>query len=236
MPGLSARRICEAALRKIGSYTLNDAGAEANEVEEALFWLDLGVKELAGTERCFWLIPATLSMPLTASTKAYDLMAVLAADAPEDGIQFPVEATLVDGNGNRTPLERIGRREYEALTNPDSSGEPDRVFIDRLGKPTLYTYPVLGADATGYSIDLVVQTFAPAHTIKNAGEAHGLREAWERWAIFHVSADIGEGPVRRLPAGEVLGYRQQAEISRARLLAFENREHASYRPIAFRDF
>ena len=47
------------------------------------------------------------------------------------------------------------------------------------------------------------------------------------WLILQNAADIGSGPVRRLPPGEINDIRQQAAISRAALMAYSNREKVS---------
>ena len=80
-----ASGICERALRKIGAFSVNDTAADPEELSEALYWLDLAVAELAGTEQCQWLIPTTLSIALTANTPSYDLSTALGTGNPTDG-------------------------------------------------------------------------------------------------------------------------------------------------------
>ncbi|HEC14945.1 MAG TPA: hypothetical protein ENI72_04220, partial [Rhodospirillales bacterium] len=132
----SAKKICEKALRKIGAFSINDSAADGDELNEALEALDLLVAEQAGSTTCFWLIPATVSIPLTGGTATYDLISVLGASAPTDGIQFPVYATLKTDGGNETPLSIVTRDEYEGISKKTAGGSPDRIWIDRLKKPT----------------------------------------------------------------------------------------------------
>lgn len=225
-----ASGICERALRKIGAFSINDTAADGEELAEALYWLDLSVAELAGTEKCQWLIPTTLSIALSADTPSYDLSTALGTSDPADGVLFPVAAWLRDSNGEDTPIEIIRRQDYEDITDKDESGEPDVVYIDRLNDDqNIFVHPV--PDATGYSIRLLCQTYAPnmlSGTPEGGGNiAHGFSAEWQRWLILQNAADIGSGPVRRLPPGEINDIRQQAAIARAALMAYSSREKVS---------
>jgi len=232
----SAKKICEMALEKIGALSINDESADPNELSRALHWLDLIMAELAGVERCWWLVPAAVTMPLTASTASYDIQGTVGASSPADGIQFPYKAKLNDGNGNFSEVKIIDRTEYEELTQPEASGTPTHCYIDRAIVPTMKVYPVPGSTMTGYSIDLAVQSFAPDFAT-DGRKATGLRAAWQAWAIEELASKIGAGPVRRLPRAEIGDLKSDAELSRSRLLAFENREHDDRPPVSkFRSF
>ena len=225
-----ASGICERALRKIGAFSVNDTAADPEELSEALYWLDLAVAELAGTEQCQWLIPTTLSIALTANTPSYDLSTALGQANPTDGVLFPIEAWLRNSNGEDEPLEIIRRKEYEDIADKDAVGAPTRIYIDRLGADqNLFVHPV--PDATGYTIRLVCQTYAPnlVGATPNAGGnvGHGFSAEWQKWMVNQNAADIGSGPVRRLPPSEINDMRTQAEASRARLMAYSNREKVS---------
>lgn len=225
-----ASGICERALRKIGAFSINDTAADGEELAEALYWLDLAVAELAGTEKCQWLIPTTLSIALSADTASYDLSNALGTSNPTDGVLFPMSAWLRDSNGEDTPIDIIRRQDYEDISDKDESGEPNIVYIDRLADDqNIFVHPV--PDATGYSVRLLCQTYAPnmlAGTPSDGGNvAHGFSAEWQRWLILQNSADIGSGPVRRLPSGEITDIRQQAAISRAALMTYSNREKVS---------
>jgi hypothetical protein len=226
----TSNQICEMALRKIGVFAINDESADAYHVAVALDWLDLNMSELSGVERCWWLVPETISIPLTAEVADYDILSVLGAAAPDDGIQFPYAAAINNGGGGITPLTINRRDEWDVISAPGTSGTPTDIYIDRQSSPTMQTYPVLGAGVTGYSVDLTFQTFAPSvGSVKN--KAHGLRAAWQRWAIIQLAADIGAGPVKSLPTARINQYRKEAEIARELLLAFENKEHVN-KPVA----
>ena len=232
----TAKQICEMALQAIGAYSINDTAAEPEHLKRALSWFDLNMAELAGIQRMFWLVPSTLTISLTANTRTYDLLDTLGASAPADGIQFPVEAHLDDGSGNRTSLEILRRDEYEGLAKLTTTGTPDRIYIDRLIEPTMSVYPIPTVSTD--KVKLVVQTFAPSFaSSRTGGSATGLRAAWQNWAVNKLAASIGNGPIRKLPRPEIKDYLQLAENSKQELLAFENREHESGPPVtAFRDF
>jgi hypothetical protein len=233
----NARKICEKALRKIGAFPINDTAADPEHLDEALDWLDLNLAQVSGTGRAFWLVPSTLPLPLTAETAEYDLLDVLATNAPDDGIQSVVSAVLDDGNGNRTPLTLIGRAEFEEIAVPATTGTPDRVYVDRLNNPTLTTYPVLGAGITGYTIQLVVQTFSKDFASHKTGNtATGLRETYQKWCIYDLAASLGDGSIIKLPERELAGIRSVAKDAFDKLDAFDNRENSAASRIQFRDF
>lgn len=225
-----ASGIAERALRKIGAMSINDTAADHEELSEALYWMDLAVAEFAGSERCQWLIPATLSKALSADTASYDLSDFLGTSNPTDGVLFPVSAWIRNSSGEDAEIQILRRTEYEAITDKDQSGEPCSIYIDRLNADqNLYVWPV-PSDAT-YTLRLVCQTYAPnllSGTPNEGGNvAHGFSAEWQRWLVLQTAADIGSGPVRRLPSQEVSDMRQQAEISRSRLLTYSNTEKPS---------
>ena len=225
-----ASGICERALRKIGAFSVNDTAADPEELAEALYWLDLAVAELAGTEQCQWLIPTTLSIALSANTASYDLSTALGTANPTDGVLFPIEAWIRDSNGLDTPIDIIRRRDFEDIEDKDKSGIPDRIYIDRLNEDqNIFIYPVV--DETGYSIRLLCQTYAAnlggTGLTATGNIAHGFSAEWQKWMVLQNSADIGSGPVRRLPISETDRIRAEAGTSLAKLMAFSNREKVS---------
>lgn len=233
---LSARQICEHALRRIGAFSINDDGADGTEMTVALQNLDMELAELAGTSRLLFLVPDTLSITLTGGIKSYDIDDVLGQAAPDLGIQFPISASLDISNGNETPIEIVTRPKYEEIKRKDTTGNPEIIFIDRLDDPKMLVYPVPAVGVTTLKIKLVVQTFAPEFS-GNGQKATSLRVAWNKWAVLQLAAAIGDGPVRQLPDAEVNKIVALAEASRQRLEAFENRDHHSYpRLVEFRDF
>lgn len=234
---LSAAGVAEQALIKIGAFSVNDSAADGEQLKRALSWLDFIMAHHFGTQRVFFLIPDTLSVPLAATVTETDIETALGADAPDDGIQFPVGAKLKDSDDNETSLKIITREEYIDIDDKDATGTPECIYIDRLNSPKLFTYPTLGAGATGYTVELTVQTFAPDVHGTPGGQATSMREAWQLWAITELAARIGAGPVRRLPISEIEDMRKEAKDLKDDLYIFENRQHASTSGrVAFRDF
>lgn len=223
----SARQVCEQVLRKIGSYSINDMGADGVELAVALDWLDLNMAQLAGTKELWFLVKGTASIPLTAAQATYDLSDILATDS-----QFPMFAQVETGsNTGRIPLAIVTRQQFEEIPNPTDAGDPDRIHIDRTTVPTMRVYPV--PSLTGRTIKLTYQTFAPDLADKVGGNvAHGLSAAWQRWAILQVSSDVGDGPIRRLQDSKLARWVAEAEAAKLDLLGFENREHHDNPPIS----
>jgi len=97
---LSAKAICERALRAINAFPVTDSSADGEQLREAMIWLDLILAENAGTDRLLFLVPGTVQFTLTNGSPSYDLTDALGADAPADGVQFPVGAYLVEPSGS----------------------------------------------------------------------------------------------------------------------------------------
>jgi hypothetical protein len=232
---LSAKQIGEEALRKIGAYSINDSAADGTELRVALNWLDLIMAELSGSTQIFWLMRNEVNLTLTTGQRQYTLPAALSAEAPGEGIQFVNSATLINETGTRTPLTVLDYQTYNAVANKDTIGDPTGIYVERLLQPVLYTYPVSQFDtALGQSrrIELNVQTFAGTLAgdrsvggLQSEGALqHGLRQSWQRWAIYTLAANLGDGTIRNLPSGRLDRLRDESRLSRAALLAFENRE------------
>lgn len=237
---LTASEIGGLALRAIGQWPITESAPDGEMLREALTWLDLNMAELVGTERVFAFVPATLDVPITNGTQDYDLEATLGADLPVDKIQFPVAAWLEDGNGNRTPLEIATRQKFESVSRLDESGAPCRIWIDRLAAtPTLHIFPTPAVtDTNTYTIKLDVQTYAPnvAPTGVSGSKPSGtfltdFAQAWQRWLVLQLSADLGSGPVIKLQQQSIDNFTNKAGAAKVRLLAFENREQDTEPPI-----
>ena len=234
---LSAKDVCERALRMVGAFAINDSAAQPEDLLEALHWLDMGLSQLTGTAVIRALVPATLSVPLsTADQKSYDLSDALTTNFPSDGVAFPIEAWLQDDSNNRYPLEIVTRQRFEDVSKVTQAGTPDYVYFDRLLNMQLSVWPV--PSVTTWTVELVAQTFSPDiaenNPVKKAGTgfvAHGLRQSWQRWAVLQLAADIGDGPVRTVAASKVASWQAKAEEALVALRAFDNTEHETTPPI-----
>lgn len=234
---LTAAKIAEGALQRIGAFSLRDEAPDPDELDVALDKLDLLVGEMAGTMTCYWLVPDEFTFTLTATTASYNLLTTLGSDYPEEGLQFPLSAYLkypAASGGRRVPLKIARRREFLAHDHPTQPGSPTEVYIDRRDPPTLKPWPIIALP--DHQMVLHYQTYSGDLTESAGARPHGMPAAWQRWAELATAADIGDGPVRRLK-GDVLA-RLQRERDRAKitLTAFNNKEHSTRRPVAYRDF
>lgn len=215
---LPSKEVCERALRKIGSFSINDVAADPEELAESLYWLDMLVAQFVGLRRVPWLVQATFSFALTANTASYDLETAIGASYPDDGIVSFLSAWIRDSSGLDDPIKLLRRAEYEAISDKDSSGTPDFVYIDRLGTPTAYVNPVPAN--TGYSLRLVAQSYAPDLTKNSGNNAHGFAAEWNMFLVLGTAALIGDGPVRKLPATEVDRIKVAAGTLEKKLVAY----------------
>lgn len=226
---LSSKQIVERAARMAGILPITETGMDREPMEEALYWLDMMVGHVSGTERLYWLVPDTTPLTLVAGQQEYLLPAALAPNAP-GGVQFPISATLLLPSGSREPLTIVTRSEFEAHDDlAVAVGNPTELYIDRMSEPKLRTYPTLGAGVTDtYQVELVFQTFSPDLTAKMGVTAHNFRVAWNLWlctaAAYWLSSGV-LGP--RMPQGERDMIKRDAAELLTQLLARENREHES---------
>lgn len=113
------------------------------------------------------------------------------------------------------------------------AGYPERIYVDRtVAQPFAYLWPVAADDT--YTLVLTYQTYVVDLTKNSGVVVTGLDRAWERWGDYQTSADIGDGPVARMPADELTRWERKAEQSRGRLSAYHNRQGARPRLTKFK--
>lgn len=236
---LTANEICARALRAIGAFPITESAPDGEALREAMSWLDLIMGEFAGSTKVFWLVTATLDIPLTNGTQSYDLVDALGSDLPIDRVQWPVEAWLEDGNGNRTPLVIVTLEKFESVSRVDETGPPCRIHIDRSSTPQLRVFPTPATtDTNSYTIKLVVQKFAPklaplgvTGTTPSGTSVTGIPQAWQRWLVLQLSHDLGSGPIHKIGEQSLARFIGGAKEAKEALLAFENREHDTEPPL-----
>lgn len=217
--------IAELALGKIGAFTVAMVAADPDEMVRTVKWMDIVVAELVGTNRAYWLTPQSVTAVLTAAVPTYTLSTLLGTSYPADGIQFPTQAFIVDAAGSSNEVELISRQAYERIDTKTDVGSPTKIYIDRLNDTQkISVYPV-PSDGT-LSLRLVFQTFATnltEGTPEFGGNVrHGFSVEWQKWLITATAAEIGNGPVRRLPLQEVHDMKQDASISLLTLINYSN--------------
>lgn len=235
----TAREICARALRQIGAFPITENAPDGEQLREALIWLDLIMAERAGVGRLFWQIPDTLTLTLQNEVQDYLLSATLGAELPVDGIQFPVQAFLEDGAGNRSPLPIVTRETFRHVFKSDQLGVPAMIYIDRLPSPTLSVFPILPpTNPVPYVIKLDVQTYAPnvapsgvSGTRPDGSALTSFRQAWQRYLVYRLSFDLGSGPIHKLPAGSLNVFKQEIREAEDALTAWENQQHDTEDPV-----
>lgn len=235
---LTINQICERALRKIGSTSINDSASRANEIEEARWWLDMVVGHIASIRRRWWLVPATKAVPLVAGTTAYPVTTAL---AEPDGILHIVSAwrvSLTDST-DREEVKILRRQEWEEREEAGSNGRLDAIWVDRTDVPTINVHRVPATPIT-HRLEVVYHRFAPDLTPlrgKSDRPMEGLRQAWNLAIVHALAAEIGNGPVRKLPGDEVRDMQNTAKERIAELDAYDAHEQANEpRRVAFNDF
>ena len=237
---LTAKDVCERALRMIGSFPITESAPDGEHLREAMSMLDLLLGETVGTERMFSRIDDTLSMTITNGTQTYDLFTVLGSELPTDRIQFITQAYLEDEDGNRTPVEIVNRQVFEDVPDLAEVGPTTRIYFDRLNtSPTLSIFPTPDADdETEYTLKLVCQRYAPnvapggvSGTTVSASVLHDMGQAWQRWMVFQLSHDLGCGAIVKLPESSLGRFKLTADEAKAKLDAFENRQHETTAPV-----
>lgn len=231
---LSAKDICERSLRAIGAFPVTESAPDGEQLREAMFWLDMELAELSGTNPLLFQQQEPTGFALTPGEREYRLSNAMGSAYPSEGIQFPRGAWLQDEDGNRYDVTIISRSAWNAKAEPEQEGRPEEVYLDRLLEgPTLYTFPTLPEDEEEtWTLYLDVQTFSPnvAPGGVTGKQPQGsiktlMRPAWQRWAVFRNAMDIGAGPVAKISESSLTRFQKYAEQALAELLAFENREH-----------
>lgn len=237
----TAVEICSLALERVGVFAAVDAAPAPEQMSRALDRLDLLVGELAGTERCLWLIGKQVVVPLTPGLGDFDLITQAAGAIVPQDVQFVVDVHLRSGpTGNDTPVTRVDQRAWDDVQaktsgSADYAGPPEVIFIDRTPRqPHVYISPVPAVE--GFALVLALQSYAPNLTLKNGQVQIGMEMAWHRWAEYALSAEIGSGPVVNLPMTRIEYYAKQADIALNKLIAFNAQPGTFPDRTKFRDF
>lgn len=234
---LSSREIAEMALQKIGAYTTNDSGADPNELERALEWMETEIAHLSGVHRLHWLIPTTIQFDLEDDIAEYVLADVLASAAPSLLVAYPISAYVgtvtdpddADEEVSFTEIPIVRRSQYEDHDNKATAGVPEEIYIDRLNdNKSLFVYPVQDPSVNA-RLRLVFQTYPQSVKGQGAEDTagdvpHGFDRTWQKWLIYMTAAAIGDGPVRRLDANTLKGIQVIAGQALIELNGAQNRE------------
>lgn len=221
--------ICIQALRKIQAYVPSDTGPDGNELNISRESLDIVLKHYLSSDHFWFVVSDTLSVTLAEDDDDYDLKTELGASWPSQGIAFPVDAALVDSNGNKNDLTIIRRDQWDNRDQTET-GRPREVFFDRSDPTTIRmrTWPTISTDATTYTAELTVQKFAKQ--VWGGGVAAttsaGLEPSFNMWAIYALSCYLGDGTIKELNDRTIDRLMRTRNTLFDDVKAFANAEHA----------
>lgn len=245
---LSIAEVCDRALRRIGATAIRATGSRKEEVDEARYWLDMVVGHQAAREATWWLVPASATFALTAGIDTYDLASVLGATQAPTGIQSVTMVMLYD-TATAVDIHEVGivsRREFELRAVPDDEpvvdspwmwdrngsgvaitpGPPRMCYVDRAQSPTIQFSPAPDS-SRDYGARVVFQSYSSDFTAETPNDrTFKIRSTWNLWMVTALAAEIGNGPVRKLPADEVKDLQRQARNLRIELEAKDQHEAA----------
>jgi hypothetical protein len=259
---LSVGEVVDRALGKIGQKATRSSGARAADVEEARYWLDMLVGHQSARQRWWPLVPGTATFTLTAGDSSYDLMASIGATQAPNGIAFVIRVILYNlATGQDIHEIPIVRRQEFELRNfpeatkaqdvspwtwdtedrsgvgPDQAGPPNVCYITRDQNPVMHLSPAPDALVT-YGVRVLFQSYSQnAVTTEANDRLDSIRSTWNLWLVTALAAQIGNGPVRKLPADEVRDMKQEARDLRTELEAYDAHENQNRgKRIAYTDF
>lgn len=238
----TVREIVDRALRKIGAYSIRDQGADGEEVTESLMWLDMIVADRFSQQRTHMVVPSTITMALTTGVDTYVLDQVLGT-AAGGGVEYVANIALVLNNGGsgepcRQEIKMVSRDIWEARPTPGQTGQPCMALVDRNVPVTLKIgpKPQFTSPAT-WSLEIVIQQIPMDFTLADEERAMRMRSCFNLWAVKALAAEIGDGPVRRLPQEETRLWKAEADAHWADLLAMDMQENTSAPPCTvYNDF
>jgi hypothetical protein len=238
---MTAKQVVEMALGAGGAFPTTDNAAAPEHMRRGMTFLDLLMGQNAGTGKLFFLVPSpeTVFFTIVNGTGSYDLIGALGANAPSNGVQFPIAAYLQYPSGDRRPLPIVTRDQFMSARNPAETGPPRMVYIDRLPDSQLYIHPIPPTtDPNSYVVILDVQTYAPnvapagvTGTQAQSSLLTQFRQAWNRYLVFQLAHDLFSGPIFKISETSLNRFGKIAAEAKAELLEYENQEHDDTPPI-----
>lgn len=259
---LSVGEVIDRALRKIGHYPTRSSGPRPGDVEEARYWLDMLVGHQSARQRWWPLVAATATFPLVAGQASYTLATAIGGSQAPTGIAFVIRTILYNVTTGQDihELPIVRRQEFElrAFAEPGTAqdstpwtwgdvdrsgvgtaqaGPPNACYITRDQSPVMVVYPAPDA-LVSYGVRVLFQSYAPDFTEAAANErVTAIRETWNLWMVTALAAQIGNGPVRKLPADEVREMKQEALSLRTELEAYDVHEaQTTGKRVAYNDW
>lgn len=188
-------------LKVVGEGQSATAQQSQDVIEAINYWLlqQKGPNHVGKPGQMMWL-RETAELSLVSGQYLYELR----ADSYDPGtgvsvnygdlvIQVPTEiiyASLRDSDDVDTPLERITRREYEAISDKTSSGTPIKYHYEkRLNSGYFYVWqPPDSTTAASYTIRIVYRQ--PIEIITSGSQTLDIEDFWLRAIKFNVAIDV----------------------------------------------
>jgi len=148
---LTRDELIREAYEEIGVLRPEDATAMSSPLQQAgIKRLNLIIREMDGKlvdrNKSLWALSEDYLI-LVAGQPVYSTSAGLAS-----GIMDLVSVTYRNTSGDDTPLDIITTEQYEALTNKNDVGDPQKVYLKKhatLSSQTLYVWPVKSSVTAG---------------------------------------------------------------------------------------
>lgn len=224
----SAREICALALKKIGVISAQDTAASEGSILTALQHLDLLLGEKTATSRFWSLVPQASTFTYPADAESCDISSLMGTG---NALDIFMHAYLDDTDDEITLLTR---EEFDLYKNsglfPFRTSRVLYVQTDSGDQSfTAYLRPVPTAAieirVTGQKLSPTVSAAAGS----TANLAHGMETGLQRWMVFALSCDLGDGPLARLPEDRLDRWRGTAEESWAQFNSYRGGGQRSQR-------
>src|SRR3990167_11214413 len=210
----------EIARRVVGQVTkaapaqASVASADLDTVYEAL---DLRLKEIHKLG-IFWR--KVTSVPVTFSLTS----SIATASAGAGDILFPLKVTFTNGSDD-DPVDLIGYREYAAIPDKTTAGNPDKVMWK--GGSEFIFHPVPSADGTA---KLLYEKIADD---TSAGAVIDIDIAMVRWMRDLIAYDLGDHYGK--PETTMARYKKETDIADINIRKL-NAQRVDYSPVAVDDW
>lgn len=226
---LTAKVLGERALATMGAFPTSQEHADPGELKRAVQWLEMVLNSQTGKRAMagFWNI---VDIPLEAGIGDY----LLNDFVDEGGAQHVFSISMFDAsNGEPSPLDMMYESEAvgEDLTNIST---PCRAVVTRDINPVLKVFPTPSQSDEDAGQTLRVRYQSYHKPIDQRGTADTdvlLRPSWYLWAVKRLAYEIGLGPVRTLPDGELKRLKEDADMLESTLLAGDGQYNSGKPPV-----
>lgn len=161
---LLANELAENALRLVGSYSINDVGANPTEFDQAIRALDKNVAQLVGTMRTWWLVPASATFTIKPSTEKFSINQIAQTlDYDAQTANFTIGQTLTGGTSSATGLivndtdaGATGTLELADITGTFQDDEPITDALTGAAVANGVTARAVGQDDFNFFVDAML--------------------------------------------------------------------------------